>query len=187
MTSQNPDNVYDGDWAAWQEIFTGAMKNVHTAMPAQVISFDMATRRAIVQPSLDLVLVDGTAHAKPPIVNVPVVSPCGGGIIWLQELLPDDQVLLIVCERGIDLWKQQLQRTLPDETAWFQLKDAMVIAGIGPTDVTPAAIRGGMLQTYDGSTNIQLADGRIELNVGGHVLSLTSAGLFYDGNEVVTR
>ena len=51
------------------------LNNVHTAMPASIISYDYTKQKAVVQPLLNKVWTDGTETPFLPLENVPVIFP----------------------------------------------------------------------------------------------------------------
>ena len=109
MSNRDPEVSYDelpqalrffGDWL---------MRGVNTALPGIVDSYDPATRRAQVRPALDLMLTDGRSLQRPPIADVPVLAPAGGGFLVHIPLQRGDPVLLIWCSRDISGFKETLE------------------------------------------------------------------------------
>jgi hypothetical protein len=93
-----------------QQILSGARGGVLVAEPGYVLSYDPATQRAVVQPTLHnyYSTTDDTGHApefQQPVPNVPVMWPvCSfGGLVG--TLAAGDRVIMLVCGRSLDEWK----------------------------------------------------------------------------------
>ena len=129
MTVQSPD--YGNPAAAIPEIWRRLMRNVHTAMPGIVESYDPVSRRARVQPAIDILLADGSVTSRPIITGVPVLWPMTGMFSLTAPLASGDNVLLIISERGLERWKIEHGKS-PPGTGVFALRDCMAIPGLGP-------------------------------------------------------
>lgn len=108
---------------------------VHVAMLGVVTSYDRTTQTASVQPILQGRKIDEegtvTSEALPPLGNVPVLFPQGGGCSITWDLAPDDQVLLVICERSLDEWKATGSGDIaPRDPRRFDPSDAVAYAGI---------------------------------------------------------
>ena len=55
-----------------QQGVNNALKDLHTAMPGIIDTFDPATQTCTVQPTIKRIFVDGEAVALPVLINVPV-------------------------------------------------------------------------------------------------------------------
>ena len=131
-----------------------------------VETFDAAKRRARVQPALQLVLDDGTTLDRPPLVNVPVLFPSGGGFVFTFPLGEGDPVLLLFSERGLTTFKETYETTIPTAGRFFSQSDAMALPGFGPLHLMPATDTGSAWQTDDGTRSIRLEPNRVEAHVG---------------------
>ena len=105
------------------------LKRVHTSLPGIVQSYDAATRRARVQPAVDLLLTDGTSAQKPIILDVPVLWPTGGGYTLSLPLDAGDAVMLLFAERDIQRFKETLAVGPPLSADVMQIQHAVAIAG----------------------------------------------------------
>ena len=108
-----------------------ALKDVHTCLPGLVETYDPERRRARVRPAISLLAADGRTIPRPPIADVPVVFPTGGGFALTFPLEPGDPVLLVYAQRGISDWKRTHQLSPPDVDGFFSAKDAIAIPGFG--------------------------------------------------------
>lgn len=113
---------------------------ISVALPGEVVHYDDARQSASVQPlprarrreyeSDELVPFD-----LPQIVDVPVVWPswAGGAAGVVGRLVPGDAVILLVCDRSIDEWKQAVGRVYtPGDVRRCNLTDAVCLPGGSP-------------------------------------------------------
>jgi hypothetical protein len=79
---------------------------------------------------LRAMLRSGEALEIPPIDRVPVVRPasCGGWVVD-SDLVPGDEVLLLVSDRDISGWLATGELTTPAVYRTHQLTDAVALAG----------------------------------------------------------
>ena len=145
------------------------IKRIHTVAPGIVREYDGPSRRARVQPAFKLTFTDDTPPmAKPPIVDVPVVTTSGGGFLVHCPLMAGDPVLLLFSERGLDHFKAAHEVSDPAGPAMFAERDAIAVPGFGPTRITPA--EGLTMQTNDGETYISLTPGRVKIRASEIIL-----------------
>lgn len=117
---------------------------VHTSIPARVVSYDAARQTATVQITIRSRFrnADGqiVTFLPPPIPNVPVQFPSGGGCSLTWPLVEGDPVLLVFAERSIDEWRAQSgDDHEPSDPRRFDLSDAVALAGVrSPADPLPA-------------------------------------------------
>lgn len=126
-----------------QAAFDFRLQNVHVALPARVERFDSAKQVADVQPLLLVPLIDEdgteTAERLPAITNVPVVFPRGSGFHLVFPLAVGDNVMVVFCERSLDLWKSRGGEVNPIEQTLHSLKGAVCYPGLYPnTDPVPS-------------------------------------------------
>lgn len=131
-----------------------AMLDIHTVLPGIIETYSPATRRARVIPAIGILLDDMTLMERPPVTDVPVIFPSGGGLSLIYPLAQGDPVLLLFSQRGLDGWKQNYRHSPPPASAPFALSDAIALAGFGSLATTPASATGASLQTDDGQTSV---------------------------------
>lgn len=163
------------------ELITQAIESrlaeLHTGLPAKVISFDASKQICNVQPLLlrVIILEDGSLEEQslPQITNVPVHFPSAGGWSLIFPLKRDDIVFLTFAERSLDKWMEADpgQEVDPVETHKHDLSDAICIPGIRPrTD--PIADLAGLGDAcrlgFDGGDPaiVLRSDGTIEIGEG---------------------
>lgn len=139
--------------------------NLHTALPAKVVSFDPKKQTVTLAVQIKMQLADGSGADIPPLVDVPVSFPRGGGFAVTFPLKAGDEGIAIFSERCIDSWWHSGGASLPLDFRLHDLSDAMFIPGICST---PRAIGGfftdGLsMQTLDGGTYIRIVNGAIKI------------------------
>lgn len=107
-----------------------ALTEINTAMPAKIVSYDPATVRATVKPSIPKRLSNGETLQAPQIVNVPICFPMAdiGGAV-AQVTLPlkaGDGVLLVFSHRSLENWLSGSEQS-PDDPRMFDLSDAFAM------------------------------------------------------------
>lgn len=154
-----------------------AMLNLHTALPAIIISFDADERTVTAQPTIQRVFSEGEglsgAHNLPPCVDVPVVFPMGGGYELTFPVNAGNECLLIFAERCIDGWFTTGQPTPPQDYRKHDLSDAFAIVGVRSLANKKPVWTGGAELSGNGN-HVRIGTDGVELGVGGASLKLTS-------------
>ena len=144
-------------------IVSNKIAEMHICMPAKIITYDFATRKASVQPSLNQKFSDDEVLVFPIIHNVPVMQPASGGASVNFPVKPDDNVLLIFSERSLEQWLQDGKQSTPDDPRQNNLTDAVAHIGLNPFNVPSAAENNDdLLIAYDGSKIRFKPDGVVE-------------------------
>ena len=139
--------------------------NLHTALPAKVVSFDPAKQTVSLAIQIKMQLVDGSGADIPPLLDVPVSFPRGGGFAVTFPLKAGDEGMAIFSERCIDGWWQNGSASAPLDFRLHDLSDAMFIPGICsvPKAISGFFTDGLSMQTLDGSTYIRIVNGAIKI------------------------
>ena len=148
------------------------VKGLYTAMPGIVTTYDAATRRASVQPAIDLLTIDDRLEVRPVIPDVPVVWPTAGGFTLLAPLATGDPVLLVFSSRGLTGFKRMHARSAPDIDRLLSMSDAIAIPGFGPVQVTPVSTTGIVLQNEAATDYVAIEPDGIRIRTSGK-LTLT--------------
>ena len=165
MSNRDPDDRYEALPQALPFFGDQLLKRVHTCIPGVVKEYDFTTRRARVQPAVDLLLTDGTTLEKPIILDVPVIFPAGGGYTVHFPLMPDDPVMLFFSERDIANFKEKLEVGPPLSADIMAIQHAVCIPGFVLEDTVlahPATAGPGealIAQSNDGQAWIHLLRG----------------------------
>jgi hypothetical protein len=141
---------------------------LHVAMPGIVVSYDEAKQKANVQPQVKSLIIDQDGNEEslslPELPSVPVVFPRGGGFFVSFPLQPGDQVLLVVCDRELNVWKSKGGNTTPQDPRTHHLADAVAIPGCYPfTDVLADAHASNMVLGKDGGAQVHVKADEIDL------------------------
>ena len=139
--------------------------NLHTALPAKVVSFDPAKQTVSLAIQIKMQLVDGSGADIPPLLDVPVSFPRGGGFAVTFPLKAGDEGIAIFSERCIDGWWQNGSASTPLDFRLHDLSDAMFIPGICsvPRAIDGFFTDGLSMQTLDGGTYIRIVNGAIKI------------------------
>lgn len=108
--------------------------DIHVAMPAIVRSYDAAKQTVEVQPATRRVIEDEEGDLWeedfPPIPNVPVEWPGGGGMYLHFPITAGDTGLLVFCERSIGEWRETAKQATPGDTRLHGLSAAVFRPGL---------------------------------------------------------
>jgi len=117
--------------------FTQEMKNathevlreVHTALPGKIISFNPDKCEADVLPYGKFKLPDGSQLDYPQINGVPVYVMQGSGqtATFAYPIKPGDECLLLFSEQALDTWRTQAES---DTDLKFDLTNAVALVGL---------------------------------------------------------
>lgn len=158
MSNINPDSVQDQLSGAFRFALNQFKKSLSTAIPALIIEYDQATKRAVVQTAINVVMTDRSEARRPPIVDVPIIWPSSGGYIMHAPLRRDDAVMLLVSERGLTEFKRLYAQSSPvDDIGVMQYRDAVGIPGFGDHEPIQVPEPNAMtVQTEDGQQRISV-------------------------------
>ena len=143
MSNRNEEADYSQLVTAFKFAFSQYIKDIHTAFPGLILSYDPGSKRARILPGLKMLLTSGKLLSRAPIANVPVVFPSGGGLALTFPLPKGTPVWVMCSERGMSAFKRQFKESAPDLESIFDAKDAVAWPGFGATSITKAGGRGG--------------------------------------------
>lgn len=152
------------------------LNNVHTALPGIVKAYDPASNKATIQPALNKAFESGAVE-MPIMENVPVMFQSGANFAINFPINVGDYVLLVFCERSIDLWKSVGGQVTPDDPRKFHLSDAVAIPGLMP-------FTGDFSKNNGEDFIISFAGSEIRIKANGDIQIKTSNKIAI-GNEVV--
>jgi len=162
------------------------LNNLHTALPAEIISYDYRTQKASVQPLLNKVWnsaltpndpnsPNALTTPMPVLENVPVIFPRAGGAGLTFPVVQGDTCLLVFVERSMDLWLTVGGQVSPDDNRKFDLSDAVAIPGLFPfTETSTATNNTDMLLSFSGSEIRILPTGEVDIKTASKVAIGTS-------------
>lgn len=121
-----------------EDVITDALdawlSDVHTAMPGQIVEYDQASRRAMVQPLVKERYIDESGmeviRAHAPIPDVPVMM-VGSGVERVRfPIANGDECLILACSSPLAGWKQAGGLSDPVAARRHHLADAIAIVGL---------------------------------------------------------
>ena len=177
MSNQNPDTKYRDSIESLEFILNQFRKSIYTSIPATIESYDATSKRAKVLPAINRLFTDNTNAPLPPLTNVPVIFPSGGGFTMHFPIVSGDVVMLIFSMRGIQNFKQDYQRSNPTNENILDYDSPVAIAGFGKISFTPADSSSSSLQTDNGENAIILGNSQAQLKIGVATLILNESGL----------
>jgi hypothetical protein len=161
------------DATFFAEIFQAQLAQLHTAFPARVESFDATTQTVDVTPQLKTAYPDGeggfTHKAMPVIPNVPVCFPRAGSFFLSFPLAKGDFVLVVVCDRSLQAWRDKGQAIEPGDLATHPLDGAVAIPGVYPAsgaldDVSASTMKLGKDGAAAAQIEITASGGKLGAN-----------------------
>lgn len=156
-----------------QAIIQAVLREVRTAMPARVESFDHETQTCSVTPCFKNAYPDGeggTNHLKHPVIpNVKVKYPRGNGCFMYFPLVKGDYVLLQFCERSLQAWRSKGGVVEPGDLGMFPLDGAVALAGWAPDDDPIEDAHATLMRLGidgDASAQVEFAAGQVRAGQG---------------------
>ena len=165
------------------------LKEVHTALPAKIVSFNKAKQVADVQIVQKRLFNDGTEEFYPPLIDVPVQYLRGGGFSFTFPLSIGDSGLLIFAERSLDEWLVNGAEQVPEEVRTHSVSDAVFFPTLHNDRNEITSFSDNLeIRTESGNGKITLSkSGKIELEKDGQkVLKTLSDTLGTLGSTTVT-
>lgn len=155
--------------ALMQAAIDRILVNVHTSMPATVVSYDSSTGMASVRPGFKRKYADKGLVDLPIIPGVPVMV-LGTESAWIRfPVKKGDTVLLLFAERSLETWLARGGQVDPNDARRHSLKDAVAIPGL--------RTKAGKVRPLGADTSIELVNGRGKVEI-------TAAGKFKIGNDL---
>jgi hypothetical protein len=120
------------------------LRDFYVALPGQVVSYNSVTQTVDVKPLLQRAYVDEDGNDDtdelPIVTSVPVMFPKAGGHFLSLPIIAGDNVLLLFCDRSIDLYMSSSGAVSVDPVDFREhdITDAVAIPGFFPT---PKAIK----------------------------------------------
>lgn len=163
------------------------IKDLHTSMPGIVQSFDAQTQTATIQPVIRRVFIsrEGTDEILtpgdlPPLINVPVQFPRGGGFSLTFPVKKGDECLIVFAERAIDNWHKFGGVRDPGARRFHSLSDATAFVGISsiPNKVPNYDSVNTQLKKDDGSALLSInEDSSIDLTATSNINATSQADI----------
>ena len=122
-----------------EDIVNNYLSELHTSLPARIVTYDHATQNASVLPLIKRRYFDAGNNTDglvdmPIIEGVPVIFPSANTGILTFPIKQGDIVLLVFCERSIDNWvfSDGSEPVDPQDLRKHNYSDAFCIPGLYP-------------------------------------------------------
>ena len=148
---------------AVEKLIDTRINELHTAVPAEIISFDAQNSTAAVKPWGKIVLSDGREIPYPQINDVPVMFPRSGQDVAIAfPVKKGDGCLLIISEQALDYWKSN---GIQNSEIKYSLTNAVALPGLfaKPTGDMTEAMSSGDVIVKNGNTSIRLSRSQIAI------------------------
>ncbi|MCY1196399.1 Gp138 family membrane-puncturing spike protein [Achromobacter denitrificans] len=178
------DGSLSGVLKSWIRSFI--RENLDDMLPAQVVSYDDASNRAVIKPLIMVGTTDGQKISRGSIPNIPVFRYGGGGFFIRFPIKPGDFGWLKANDRDVSLMFQRGGREdWPNTERLHSFSDAMFF----PDTIKDWAISGAdsdalVVQSMDGGAVVAITADSVELRVGSQSLRLSSDGLQHNGVNI---
>lgn len=205
-----PSQLNMAESAQWKLIVKQALADTRCATPAFLVSdLDEATQTVTVQIAIQE-RVRTRAGARwfdvPPIVNVPIMVPRGGGYSITLPLKKGDQGMLVFCDTCFDTWWKNGQENSPpnqnqpplpgpnptgsqrqNEVRRHYVHDCGFFPGLWSQNnlLSDYSTDSLQIRSDDGATIIDVSEDGVTIDApGGTSLALTSSGIVINGTTV---
>lgn len=160
--------------------------DIHTSLPAKIISYDQSTSRVAVKP-YGVVVSANRSVEYPMISGVPVIMPmsvgssCGIAI----PVIPGDDCLLIISEQDISCWLDGAEQNIE---LTHDLSNAVAICGMSNITnlFSNQATHDSIVKIYNGSTTIDVYKDSVVIKQGSSEMCVKDGNVTVKGNLSVT-
>lgn len=166
---------------------SAVVRDIHTALPGKIVSFDPEKSVAVVQPKGKYRTEEGAALDYPVIPDVPVLFPyCqASGVGVAFPVKPDDNCLIVVSEIELDEWRTGAESEAP---LHFDLTSAIAIPGLmssGNASVQKAVRENAVVLKAE-NVEMVVSDGKASVKTGGVEMTVSGDGVSVKGNLKVS-
>lgn len=167
-----------------ENIVSNQINNMHTALPAIIMSYDAGSNRASVKPIGKYKTADYRSLEFPVIYNVPIQFPTGlGGSAGVTfPISSGDGCLLIFTENQLD---DMLSGTDNDDPRKFDLNDAICIPGLYFNGISNSAAYPSEVCLFNGGSMLRLGSSITGTSADGTSFAFSGGDLTVNGISVV--
>jgi hypothetical protein len=162
---------------AVQTAHDGRQSQIHTAMPAKVVSYNPGQHTVNVQPMVQGLRTGSDGKVNPVTIaelhDVPVIYPGGGHQLITYPIAVGDECLIIFAERSIDHWWQLGTLNPPSDWRMHDINDGFALMGIRSLPNVPGGGAAG--GTANAGAAISTSTMQIRSNDGHMVIELDPA------------
>jgi len=176
---QKDAQLISGLGSALNQALDNRLKSLHTACPGIVVSFNSDVQTAVVQPTIQMVMVNGNQVNLPLCLDVPVHVLQGGVFAMTMPVTAGDECLLVFSERCIDGWFSGGSTAPPADYRMHDYSDGFAFVGFSsnPKKVSGYSADSAQLRLKDGSASITLfADGSVQAKTPGGDYKMSASG-----------
>ncbi|MEA1064752.1 Gp138 family membrane-puncturing spike protein [Erwinia sp. HR93] len=127
-------SILNRDTASFDSVMAQAggdlSSQIRVALPAIVTEFNAERQTVTLQPAIAGTGADGAALKMPPLADVPVKFPRGGGFAFTFPVAAGDEGLAVFSDRCIDGWFSSGQVSQADDHRQHDLSDAFFLPGV---------------------------------------------------------
>lgn len=152
---------------------------LRVALPAIVTAFDDKKQTVTLQPAIAGTDENGDAMALPPLADVPVKFPRGGGFAFTFPINPGDEGWVIFSDRCIDGWFAGGKVSQADEHRQHDLSDGGFLPGFSSMARTIGNFRNDaiVMRQLEGSAYVSIDNGG-NVDIDGSKLTVHCAAEF---------
>ena len=169
-----------------EKIASAVVRDIHTALPGKIVSFDPEKAVAVVQPKGKFRTEDGTPLDYPAIPDVPVIFPyCqASGVGVTFPVKPGDNCLIVVSEIELDEWRSGAESKAPLR---FDLTSAIALPGLmlGGGDAIRKATAQDAVVIKAKSAEMVISDRLVSITAKGGLVSVTAENIDIRGAVTV--
>lgn len=187
----DPRERIDDPEEALRALMDSEKAKTWTSAPAKVLSYDAAKQTVSVQLTTKSFIKkpDGSQEAVdvPPLVDLPVQFPGGGGQTMTFPIKPGDEGLVIFSSRSPDSWQQsggEKGGQVPTDSSNNSLSGGFFLPGFrsNPRALSNVSESETQIRSDDGNTKIGLSgDGGVNVNTDKSVAVSAAAGVTMTG------
>ena len=152
-------------------VVDAALADVHTHIPAQVISYNATDNTVSVKPCINRIRTDDPNNATtvelPVISDVPVQQFGSGDLLFTVAPAADSYGTLHIAERELEQWLTKGGIVDPGSSRKFDISDAIFYPGVYPIGDLSAAVNTDRIEmrSLDGTKYLALkTDGKVYIN-----------------------
>jgi len=161
---------------------SGWQNEIWTAMPGIVESYDATTQTCKINVPVQVMFKQGDnaprAFTIPPLLDVPIIFPSGGGYTLTFPVAQNDECLVVFASRCIDAWWQNGTTGTPPYHRMHNLSDGFAILGARNQKrmLSPAPSGNSLqLRSDDGAAIIEIASGHV-ININATNVNVAASG-----------
>lgn len=153
----------------YTQLLEGYGTKLRVAMPGIVTAFNPAEQTVTVQPALREQVRNLNGNSQwmnlPPLLDVPIVLPRGGGFVITVPIKPGDECLIIFGDMCIDAWFSNGGVQNQIEQRRHDLSDAFAVLGTWsqPNNVINYNTNAMQLRNESGTQGITISNTSVDL------------------------